>query len=141
MALESLRIKGFRCLHDIELELDPQLNLITGPNASGKTSLLEAVFFLSRARSFRTPYLDQLIQDGESECLVNGKIRSVSRETTGLSLSDAEPAKNLTQQILDIDSARDAAQRIRGAAQIFSAQFDFPWHRRQKGVQGRKTRR
>ena len=81
MALETLNVQGFRCLHDIELELDPRLNLITGPNASGKTSLLESVFFLSRARSFRTSYLDQLIQDGESECVVSGKIQLVSRET------------------------------------------------------------
>ncbi len=82
MALESIKIQGFRCLSEAGLDLDPTLNLISGRNASGKTSLLEAVFFLSRARSFRTGYLDQLIQDGTSECAVSGKIRSVSRETS-----------------------------------------------------------
>ena len=81
MALDSLTIRGFRCLTEISLELDPHKNLITGPNASGKTSLLEAVYFLSRARSFRTPYLQQLIQDGAEECIVSGSIKTVSRET------------------------------------------------------------
>ena len=82
MALENLKIQGFRCLTNVELELNPVGNLISGPNASGKTSLLEAVFFLSRARSFRTAYLDQLVQDGAVECVVTGRIRDVSRETS-----------------------------------------------------------
>jgi DNA replication and repair protein RecF len=82
VALENLKIQGFRCLTNVELELDPARNLISGANASGKTSLLEAVFFLSRARSFRTAYLDQLVQDGAGECVVAGRIRDVSRETS-----------------------------------------------------------
>ncbi len=82
MALENLKIQGFRCLTNVELELNPARNLISGPNASGKTSLLEAVFFLSRARSFRTGYLDQLVQDGAGECVVAGRLRDDVRETT-----------------------------------------------------------
>ena len=82
MALENLQIQGFRCLTNVELDLNSARNLISGPNASGKTSLLEAVFFLSRARSFRTGYLDQLVQDGAGEFVVAGRLRDDARETT-----------------------------------------------------------
>ena len=48
MPLGSFRAERFRCLTSVELELDPSANLFIGANASGKTSLLEAAFFLSR---------------------------------------------------------------------------------------------
>lgn len=72
--LQSLTIRDFRCVELAELELSPTLNLILGPNASGKTSLLEAMFFLGRARSFRTPRIGPLIREGAGELLVSGRI-------------------------------------------------------------------
>ena len=65
MPLGSFRAERFRCLADVELELDPGANLFVGPNASGKTSLLEAAFFLSRGRSFRSRRRDALIAHGD----------------------------------------------------------------------------
>ena len=64
MPLGSFRAERFRCLTAIELELDPKANLFIGPNASGKTSLLEAAFFLSRGRSFRSRRREALIAYG-----------------------------------------------------------------------------
>lgn len=111
MPLDRLKIQGFRCLHQVELELDPRVNLITGPNASGKTSLLESVFFLSRARSFRTPYLEQLIQDGESESVVSGRIRGVSRETSiGVRCTRSETEARLGGE--PVQSLADLAQAL-----------------------------
>jgi len=52
--------------------LDPTYNLFVGPNASGKTSLLEAVFLLGRGRSFRTRRIERLIRQGESAFRVVG---------------------------------------------------------------------
>jgi DNA replication and repair protein RecF len=72
MALVRLEISQFRCLAGVELALDPSYNLFVGPNASGKTSLLEAVFLLGRGRSFRTRRLDRLIRQGESAFRVVG---------------------------------------------------------------------
>ena len=40
------------------------MNLITGPNGSGKTSLIEAVGFLSNGRSFRTPLVQRVVSYG-----------------------------------------------------------------------------
>jgi DNA replication and repair protein RecF len=73
MPLGSLRAERFRCLADVELELDPGANLFIGPNASGKTSLLEAAFFLGRGRSFRSRKREALIAHGEESFVVTGK--------------------------------------------------------------------
>ncbi len=54
MRLEQLRIRGLRCLTDIDIALDPAINIFTGANGAGKTSVLEAVFLLSHAHSFRS---------------------------------------------------------------------------------------
>jgi len=71
MSLERLAIEDFRCVERAELEFDDRCNLITGENASGKTSLLEAIFFLGRGRSFRSTRNESLIRTGASQfCLV-----------------------------------------------------------------------
>ena len=74
MSLDSLRIEDFRCVAQAELELDPRCNLISGANASGKTSLLEAVFVLGRGRSFRTSRTEILIRNGADAFTLAGKV-------------------------------------------------------------------
>lgn len=73
MPLGTFRAERFRCLAEVELELDPGVNLFVGPNASGKTSLLEAAFFLSRGRSFRSRRREALIAHGADDFLLTGK--------------------------------------------------------------------
>lgn len=74
MALGSVTITNFRCVEECHFELHPKRSLFTGPNASGKTSLLEALFFLGRGRSFRTRRLVNLIRQGQTEFRVVGRI-------------------------------------------------------------------
>ncbi|MCC5858876.1 MAG: DNA replication/repair protein RecF [Ectothiorhodospiraceae bacterium] len=50
------------------------INLITGANAAGKTSILEAIHILARAASFRATRLDQAIQHGQNELMVTGTV-------------------------------------------------------------------
>ncbi len=64
MRVASLDITGFRNLGQLNLRCASGLNLLIGPNASGKTSLLEAVYFLGRGRSFRVRQSRELIQTG-----------------------------------------------------------------------------
>jgi DNA replication and repair protein RecF len=73
MSLRRLEIRDFRCIESAELEFDGRCNLISGQNASGKTSLLEAIFFLGRGRSFRTPRNETLIRTGARELLLAGR--------------------------------------------------------------------
>lgn len=56
-----MRIRSLRCLREVEVELDPERNYLYGPNGAGKTSFLEALYLLSRGRSFRTRQTKRLI--------------------------------------------------------------------------------
>ena len=62
MAILTLRTQKFRNLGDGEVEFDPQLNFFSGDNASGKTSLLEAIYMLSTGKSFRTRNTQNIVQ-------------------------------------------------------------------------------
>jgi len=56
MHLEHLQIERFRCIRRFDSDLPEGKILIVGDNARGKTSLLEAIFYLVTGRSFRTRY-------------------------------------------------------------------------------------
>lgn len=61
MVLNSLSIHNFRCIESAVLELDARGTGIVGRNGAGKTSLLEAIYFLAHGRSFRTAQRVRLI--------------------------------------------------------------------------------
>lgn len=81
MTLARLEVDEFRCLERVRLQLDPRYNLFVGPNASGKTSLLEAIFLLGRGRSFRTRRLDRLVRQGQEAFRIVGWVERGGRTT------------------------------------------------------------
>jgi DNA replication and repair protein RecF len=68
--LASVSVANFRCIHFAELELNERATGIVGANAAGKTSLLEAIFFIAHSRSFRTANRAELIEQGASQLRV-----------------------------------------------------------------------
>ena len=74
MPVHSLSIDQFRNLTSVSLSCSPHLNLVLGANAAGKTSILEALYVIGRARSFRTPNLDKAIQSGSEAFQLVAKI-------------------------------------------------------------------
>ena len=77
--IRLFRVSNFRCLEDTEIQLAPGFNLIYGANASGKTSLLEALAYLGRGKSFRGASTTDLIQHGKDEFVLFGQVHSQSR--------------------------------------------------------------
>jgi DNA replication and repair protein RecF len=61
MRLTQLHIRNFRNLENTQITPVNGVNLIVGDNASGKTSILEAIYYLSHIRSFRTQYVTDII--------------------------------------------------------------------------------
>ena len=53
MSTTSLTLTNFRSYTDQAIPLDPVVTLLVGPNATGKTNLLEALFVLATTKSFR----------------------------------------------------------------------------------------
>ena len=92
MSLSELSIQGVRNLRDVRIEPAPGLNLICGPNASGKTSLLEAVYILGLARSFRTTQIRHVITRGESRLRVVGRVLQTGGRTLPLGVERSPQA-------------------------------------------------
>lgn len=79
MPIQQFTAQNFRCLEKIELAADPQYNLIYGRNASGKTSVLEAIAYLGRGKSFRGATTSDLIRHGEQEFVLFGQVEDGGR--------------------------------------------------------------
>lgn len=72
--VERLRLRHFRNYEDETVELGPGLTVLTGRNAQGKTSLLEAVATLALTRSPRAASALELVRWGDTGCLVQARI-------------------------------------------------------------------
>lgn len=72
MPLTAFKARDFRCLENVAVDLAGDANLITGPNAAGKTSILEAIGYLGRGKSFRSADTRRLVRHGCKEFLLNG---------------------------------------------------------------------
>jgi len=59
--ISNLRLQNFRSYLDDSFEFDPGVNIIVGPNASGKTNLLEALLVLARGSSYRASDKDLIL--------------------------------------------------------------------------------
>lgn len=114
MGLISLAIRDFRNIAEADLAFSPQLNLITGSNGAGKTSVLEALFYLGRAQSFRTTHPANLIREGASSLLITG--RHLDRHGTVVPVGIERDKANVR--------IRMAGRPIRQLAELV-AQFPF----------------
>lgn len=55
MRLKSVYLENFRNYKRLEIDVDTDLTLIVGNNASGKTNFIESIYFLAYLKSFRAP--------------------------------------------------------------------------------------
>ena len=79
MTIKRFTAQGFRCLDNVGFEPDPDYTLIFGANASGKTSLLEAMAYLGRGKSFRGAPPGTLIQHGQQAFVLFAEIQTGRR--------------------------------------------------------------
>ena len=82
MIVKTLELDFFRNYVHLEAAFDPRVNLIYGDNAQGKTNLLEAVAYLSSARSHRARYDREMIQMGIDSAFLKGEVSSRDRDFT-----------------------------------------------------------
>jgi DNA replication and repair protein RecF len=84
MPIASVQIKHFRILEAVNLSPCLNgLNIIYGDNGSGKTSLLEAIYYLSHGRSFRNAMATRLIQHHAEKFTISAQVvNALKREFT-----------------------------------------------------------
>ena len=76
MILEHLAISGLRNINYLELCAHSSINWVTGVNGAGKTSLLEAIYLLSRGRGYRGRKHGSLLGTGKKLLEVSAVLRS-----------------------------------------------------------------
>lgn len=90
MYVRQLELKQFRCFKQLCLDFDGRIVLISGPNGSGKTSILEALHYLCYLRSFRASSPRHLIRFGQEAfflkiCLEKGENAIIDEVQAGFS--------------------------------------------------------
>ncbi len=74
MTLTKLSLLNFRNYKKNQFNFSPSLTLIIGPNASGKTNLLEAIYLLATGKSFRAEKDREMIHYGEEMARIKSKV-------------------------------------------------------------------
>lgn len=108
MALTRFTVAAVRNLHPATLSPSPRINILSGDNGSGKTSLLEAIHLLGLARSFRSSRLLPVIQHELDECTVFGQVALAQGGLSSLGIS-----RNRLGELhirIDGENVRSAAQ-------------------------------
>jgi len=72
MVLKKLKLSNFRNYSNLEIEFSPNVNIIYGNNAQGKTNLLESIYVLGLTRSHRLYTNNNILKDGETSCKIKG---------------------------------------------------------------------
>ena len=120
MPLRRLDIRNVRNLSNIRIEPSPQVNLISGVNGSGKTSILEAIHLLSVGRSFRSHKHKTYIQNETQECVVFAQVENTQNNVLSIGL------KRLRDGELDARIQGSKIQSLVELTEVFPVQLINP---------------
>ena len=100
MIVRRIALNGFRNYDFETAEFDAGTNVICGPNAQGKTNLLEAVYLLAMGRSFRTRFDKELVGFDSDGADILADVTSHGREQTiNIRLTPGKPKRILVNAV------------------------------------------
>ena len=82
VVFERIKIDGFRNIDHLDIEPVRRLNVISGDNGQGKTSLLEAIYVVATTKSFRTQRLKDVVREGGARAVVTAQVNSRGESRT-----------------------------------------------------------
>ena len=120
MLCKKVELCNFRNAENEIIEFDRGINVLHGENAQGKTNLLEAIYYVSLGKSFRTSHDVEIIRFGEEYASVSLDYESASREQniTMRMSSNARQRKNVTHNGVKITKLSELVGSFR--AVLFS---------------------
>lgn len=80
MHIKSLTLKDYRSYQNHTFEFSPNVNILVGKNAQGKTNVLEAIFFMILGRSFKTSKEKEVIAWEKDKAYIKGEFQKKYRE-------------------------------------------------------------
>ena len=86
MSLTRLDIFNVRNITEANFSPSSTINFIYGANASGKSSLLEAIYLLGRLKSFRSSNVKKIIRFDSEQLIVFGQTRQDQGKTTSIGI-------------------------------------------------------
>ena len=78
MFLKSLYLQDFRLFQECRFSFSHKCNVFYGNNGVGKTSLLEAIGYISRGKSFRTSSSKKLIRTNKDRCIISVELEKAN---------------------------------------------------------------
>lgn len=113
MYLTQLDIRQVRNLHEVKIYPGKQCNYIYGDNASGKTSILEAIYLLSIARSFRTTHIKHVISHNYPSLQIFARIEKNTHETaTALGIERTSHKTRIRINGLDVNQVSELSSLL-----------------------------
>lgn len=103
MYLEELKLRDFRNYAEIDVSFSPQINILIGKNAQGKTNLLEAIYVLAMARSHRTNNERELIGLKKKQSYLSARI---VKQTGSFPLEISLSTKGKKAKVNHLEKAR-----------------------------------
>jgi DNA replication and repair protein RecF len=80
--LRRLEVSDFRSYRAAELDFDPGVTALVGPNGQGKTNLVEAAGYLASLDSHRVSHDAPLVRAGTTQAVIRGVVVRDGRDTT-----------------------------------------------------------
>ncbi|MDO8621080.1 MAG: DNA replication and repair protein RecF [Candidatus Levybacteria bacterium] len=80
MILKSLRLSNFRNYKKTKFSFAKETTFIIGPNTSGKTNLIEAIYFLTKGVSFKSEKDKDAVSYGEQMARIEGELEEIELE-------------------------------------------------------------
>ena len=120
MALTRLLIKDFRNIESCDLAFSSQFNFLVGANGSGKTSVLEAIYYLGHGRSFRIQLTNRVIRHQQPEFILHGKMNDTQQGEFPIGIRRARDGST------DVKLGGEKGQKIAQLAQVLPLQLITP---------------
>src|SRR5437868_2647349 len=95
MFLEKLTLQNYRNYTALETTFSSGSNILVGPNAQGKTNLLEAVYLLATTKSLRGARDQELIAWEKESASTVGEVRRARRSDVALEVQISRDEKKL----------------------------------------------
>ncbi|MCG7499297.1 DNA replication/repair protein RecF [Vibrio sp. Of7-15] len=120
MSLTRLIIKDFRNIEACDLTLSPGFNFLIGPNGSGKTSVLEALYLLGHGRSFKSSLTGRVIRNECSELFVHGRFTSPEQFELPIGINKKRDGTT------EVKIGGESGQKLAQLAQVLPLQLIHP---------------
>ena len=126
--VQKLKLSDFRNFRKKEIGFSPEITVIIGPNASGKTNILEGLFLLATGKSFHARLEEEMIGYQAEIARVRGRVNDLVLEgilTRGqINIGNSQPEKVARKKLL----VNGVSKRLIDFAGNFKVTLFGPWH-------------